>query len=89
MFAYIISYDLRRIRDYSSLWSAIKSYGTWAKITESMWIIVTSQDVVQVRNFLLRYMDEDDRLFVAKYGGGAVWRNIIASNDWLHKNLNQ
>ena len=88
MSSYIISYDLRKIRDYTSLGSAIKSYGTWAKITESMWIIVSNQTTVQIRNFLSRYMDDDDRLFVAKYGGSAAWKNIIASNEWLHKNLN-
>ena len=81
-------YDLRKIRDYSSLYNAIKSYGTWAKITESSWAIVTDQTAIQVRDFLLNSIDGDDRLFVAKYGGAAAWQNVIAKNEWFHQNLN-
>lgn len=88
MASYLITYDLRKNRDYTSLYSAIKSYGTWAKITESSWIVVTEQNAVQVRDFLSNSLDEDDRLFVMKYGGAAAWKNAIAQNDWFHKYLN-
>lgn len=88
MASYIITYDLRKSRDYTALYNAIKSYGTWAKITESSWAIVTEQSAVQVRDFLSHSIDDDDRLFVAKYGGTAAWRNAIAKNDWFHQNLN-
>lgn len=57
MATFIITYDLRKVRDYSSLYNAIKSYGTWARITESSWAIVTNQTAVQVRDFLLKSMD--------------------------------
>ena len=87
MATYIITYDLRNNRDYSSLYSAIKSYGTWARITESSWAIVTEQNTAQVRDFLSSSMDADDRLFVAKYGGAAAWKNVIAKNDWFHQHL--
>lgn len=88
MAAYIITYDLRKNRDYEALYNAIKSYGTWAKITQSSWAIVTSQTSIQIRDFLISHMDEDDRLFVSKYGGTAAWKNVIAKNDWFHQNLN-
>ena len=88
MATYIITYDLRKVRDYTSLYNAIKSYGTWAKITESSWAIVTDQTAIQVRDFLLKFMDGDDRLFVAKYGGAAAWQNVIAKNEWFHQYLN-
>ena len=88
MATYIITYDLRKVRDYSSLYNALKSYGTWAKITESSWAIVTDQTAIQVRDFLLKFMDGDDRLFVVKYGGAAAWQNVIAKNEWFHQHLN-
>lgn len=88
MATYIITYDLRRKRDYSSLYSSIKSYGTWAKITESSWAIVTDQTAIQIRDYLSNFIDNDDRLFVAKYGGTAAWRNVIAKNEWFHQHLN-
>ena len=87
MKCYIISYDLRNERDYESLYDAIQSYGTWAKITESTWAIVTDKSAKNVRDHLLTTMDGDDRLFVVKSGVEAAWQNSICKNEWLKGNL--
>ena len=87
MKCYIISYDLRNLRNYDSLYKAIKSYGTWAKITESTWGVVTSQSAVQIRTFLLNHMDNDDRVFVIKSGSEAAWVRAICEDSWLKNNL--
>ena len=85
---YIILYDLRAPgRNYDGLYNAIKSYGTWGKITESTWAIVTDKDYVSIRNYLLQFIDENDRLMVIRSGQSAAWNNIIASDDWLKENL--
>ena len=84
---YIISYDLRNQRDYQSLYEAIKEYGTWAKITESTWAIVTDESAVEIRNHLLNNIDDDDRLFVVKSGVEAAWRNVRCRDEWLKKRL--
>ena len=87
MNCYIISYDLRKFRNYDALYNAIKSFGTWGKINESMWAIVTYQSSAQIRDYLLRYLDRDDRLFVIKSGGEAAWQNAIADDQWLRQQL--
>lgn len=87
MKCYIITYDLRKFRNYDALYNAIKSYGTWGKITESTWAIVTYQSTAQIRDYLLNYIDNDDRLFVLKSGGEAAWQNVIAENNWLQQHL--
>lgn len=87
MATFIITYDLRKSRDYVSLYSALKSYPQWARITESSWAVVANQSAVQIRDFLRQCMDDDDRLFVCRYGGAAAWKNLIASNEWFHNNL--
>ena len=87
MTCYIISYDLRRDRDYQSLYDAIKSYPKWAHITESTWAVVTSKTAVQIRDHLSRIIDHDDRVFVVKSGTEAAWRNVMCRNEWLRKNL--
>ena len=85
---YIIIYDLRAPgRNYNSLYEAIKSYGTWGKLTESAWAIVTTDDYVQIRNHLMRYIDSDDRIMVIKSGQEAAWNNAKASSDWIKKNI--
>ena len=87
MTCYIISYDLRNTRDYESLYKEIKSYGKWARITESTWAVVTNKSAVQIRDNLSRVVDNDDRIFVVKSGVEAAWRNSRCRNEWLRENL--
>jgi hypothetical protein len=88
MATYIISYDLRKPgQNYEQLYEAIKSYGTWAKINESLWAIVTTSNATQVRDKLLAHIDSNDRLFVIKSGVEAAWKNSICKNEWLKERL--
>lgn len=84
---YLVSYDLLRNRDYEPLYAAIKAYGTWAHIHESVWAVVTSQSAVQVRDTLSQHIDSDDRIFVLKSGVEAAWRGVICKSEWLKANL--
>ena len=88
MNSYIISYDLMAPnKDYSSLISAIKSYGTYAKVLESCWIIKSNDSSSTIRVYLSSYMDSNDRIFIAKLTGEASWQNVLCTNDWLNGNL--
>ncbi len=85
---YIVIYDLRAPgRNYESLYRAIKNYGTWGKISESAWAIVSSKNSVEIRNDLMKYLDRNDRLMIIKSGQDAAWVNAMASKDWLQANL--
>lgn len=66
MTTYIISYDLRKVRDYDALYVAIKNFGTYAKILESLWAVKSSMTAEQVRDNLSAHIDTDDGLFVVK-----------------------
>ena len=55
MASYILSYDLRAPgRNYASLYDAIKVYGKWARINESVWAVVTSSSATQIRDHLIQ-----------------------------------
>lgn len=85
---YIIIYDLRAPRrDYNMLYSAIKSYEHWGKMTESAWAVVSELNSEAIRDHLMKYIDTNDRLMVIKSGQHAAWVNAIAANDWLKQNL--
>jgi len=84
---YIINYDLNKTKDYQSLYDAIKSYGTYARILKSCWAVVTTKSATEVRDHLLKVMDGDDGIFVVKSSGEAAWRNVECSNEWLKNNL--
>ena len=84
----IISYDLCAPgRNYDELYKAIKSYGTWAHITESTWFIKTDETCVQVRNKLMTHMDKNDRIFVAALTGSAAWHNVLCDSASLKRTL--
>lgn len=87
MATHLVSYDLISGKNYDKLHTAIKSYGTWAHIHESLWAVVSSDSAVQVRDHLLRYIDHDDRLFVVRSDGEAAWRGVLCRDAWLKENL--
>ena len=69
------------------LYSAIKSYEHWGKMTESAWAVVSELNSEAIRDHLMKYIDTNDRLMVIKSGQHAAWVNAIAANDWLKQNL--
>ncbi len=84
----IIEYDLRAPgRDYAALYDAIKEYATWARVTESTWFIKTNETCVQVRDKLMKLMDNNDRLFVGELSGTAAWHNTICDSQFLKDTL--
>lgn len=88
MSVYIVTYDLRKSgRNYDELYKAIKSFSNWAKINESVWAIESGNAAVEVRDYLLGYLDSNDSIFVIKSSGVAAWKNTVCSNEWLKKYL--
>jgi len=88
MSAYIVCYDLQVPgKNYQPLYDKIKSYGTWARVTESNWVVVSDMTATQVRDDLLSVMDSNDRLFVVKSGRAAAWTNVRCKNEWLKAQL--
>lgn len=88
MHCFIVMYDLITPgQDYQRLHNAIKTYPRWGRITESTWAVVTDQDASQIRDYLLDYMDNNDRIMVIQSGQTAAWKNAKARNEWLQENL--
>lgn len=85
MTTYIVSYDLVGNKNYNDLYDELKAKKAWAKITESTWGVVSDESAKELRDRLLRVMDEDDRLFIVKSGVEAAWSNSKCKNEWLKK----
>ena len=73
--------------DYEELYQAIKDYGTWAHITESLFAVSTKQSAKEIRENLIHYLPKGSKLFVLKSGVEAAWENVICSNKWLKNKL--
>lgn len=85
--SYIVTFTLISNANYQTLSDAIKTYGTWANITGNTWAIVTNQTSQQVRDYLIKFITQGDRLFVIKSGYESAWFNVICKSDWLKENL--
>ena len=85
---YIIIYDLcSPERDYQSLYTELKRFRHWGKLSESAWAIISEKSATDIRNLLARQLDDNDRLMVILSGQQAAWQNQLASNEWLKANL--
>ncbi len=64
---YIISYDLKFPgRDYTPLYTAIKSNREWQHPLESCWIVYTSETADDIYNSLKPTLDNNDLLFISE-----------------------
>lgn len=62
---YFVTYDLRAPeRNYEDLIRGLESFGKWWHQTGSCWLIVTSKSTVEVRDYLMQFIDSNDKLFV-------------------------
>ncbi len=70
----MISYDLRKPdQNYDALIDAIKSYGTYCKINKSDWLVQTSDKCSDIRDYLKKFIDSNDTLFVAELSDKSGW----------------
>lgn len=90
MNSYIISYELVGVVNHiflQNLHGAIKSYGTWAHITDSCWAIKTAASAIAVRDHLHGFMRHGDRLIVVQTAHIAAWNNTMCDSNWLQENI--
>ena len=84
---YIVNYEINSLERSGRVIEAIRNYGTWGRITENTWAIITTDSAVSIRNNLRQFLINTDRLFVIKSGFEAAWTNSRCTNDWLRGNL--
>lgn len=87
MALYSITYDLVKDRDYPELYKAIISLcnNTYARPTKSQWIVQSTKTPKQIVEFLMKYIDHDDVIFVIQVDATSWWSvnmNKTAVN-WL------
>ena len=87
---YLITYDLISPgQNYSELYEAIKAASNgWWHCLESNWIIKSDKTARQILDFLIAYIDENDKLLVINVSGDWVTFGLSKKcNDWLQENI--
>ncbi|MCT4451993.1 SinR family protein [Lactiplantibacillus plantarum] len=84
---YLISHDLDGSNEhYEELTNAIKSLGGWANLTKSCWCVTSDLSAKDIRNHLVKIVNRNDKLFVAKLSGEAAWHGLTENvRLWLKK----
>ncbi len=86
---YLVSYDLGQPnRNYEALTKKIQSYGTRAKVLESLWLIKTTDTASAVMEHLKGAIDKDDKLVVIEIK--RHWSTLHLPQeviDWMNNNI--
>jgi CRISPR/Cas system-associated endoribonuclease Cas2 len=87
METYLISYDLSDETKYNDLYEYVKSYGTWAHITESFFAVLTIKSATQIRDEIVNIVGDDCKVMVVRSAHEAAWYNTLCKSEWLKQNL--
>ncbi len=85
---YAFTYDLNKTgQDYSSLYSAIKSMGSWCHALQNLWFIDTYKSTSEIRQALRNVMDANDYIFVSRIT--TSWDGYMNKEaiDWLQSRV--
>jgi hypothetical protein len=63
----------------------IKSTGTWARLADNVYLVVSTKTPAEVRDDLVRVLGEGDRLFVGMCPPPSAWRGLgEVAGKWIH-----
>ncbi len=80
---YLFSYDKIKDRNYQPLWNALKEIGAH-KSLYSLWLIESNTTAEKIRNYLMQFMDSNDRWIVAEIeASNTVARGLVGTNKLL------
>lgn len=86
---YLVSYDLRKQRNYAALIKQLRDWGAISPL-ESVWLANLNGTAAAVRDVLKAHIDADDGLMVVELMSGSDWATYKVNEDagtWLKQNV--
>jgi hypothetical protein len=82
MALYWIGYDLDKPgQDYTDLISRLKQLGA-VRVLKSDWLLGHDEtNPKQIRDDLIRFLDDNDRILVTELKNNAAWHDLLANGD--------
>ena len=87
--AYMISYDLRKVRNYDGLIKALREMKCISPL-KSLWFGNLKGPSTAIREILMNQMDGDDGLVIVEMKPGSDWATKSANENavaWLQQNV--
>jgi hypothetical protein len=72
MAMYMISYDLRKVRNYEPLWAQLRAWEC-KRVLESLWLADLRGPAAAIRDILLSHTDGDDGVLVVQLQSDFDW----------------
>ncbi len=90
MSAYLVSYDLKKLgQNYECIRTKLQAYRKSWNMQGSVWIISSDQTAPQIRDDLVKCLDGNDNVFVAKLEVTA-WTGFASQSDaWLKQTIEE
>lgn len=89
MAVFCITFSLQnKFRNYDDFYEGMKSSGTWWHQHDNVWFISSSNSAEHIRDYLLQFIDNKDKLFVFEVG--RKWAAVghkQTEYDWVNKVL--
>jgi hypothetical protein len=84
----LITYDLKKPgQGYADFHKVIKSYGAWARLSESSYTVQTDEEPTTVYNKLASHMDKNDQAYVVNLTRPWMGYGPQEVNEWLDQHL--
>jgi len=81
MALYLVSYDLDKPgQDYPDLIKRLEYLGA-RRILFSEWFLSNDANATAIRDDLLRFMDNNDRILVVELKNHAAWQRLMIDNN--------
>lgn len=86
---YLVSYDLGKpLRDYTGLITHIEAAGDTIRPLKSLWYVKTSMTCIELKKYLVSYIDSDDKLLVVPTAKGYTTKGLSKEHiAWMKSNL--
>lgn len=85
---YIIIYEIADKANEEKAIEYLKKFNGWARITDNSFAVKSKElKATDIRDELLKFKNEADRVFVIKSGVEAAWSNTRGRNQWFKDNL--
>ena len=85
---YIVIFQIANKSKENQIIEFLKTFNGWARITDNSFAVKTKDlKATDIREQLLKFKDENDRLFIVKSGVEAAWSNTRGRNQWFKDNL--
>lgn len=87
MRVYIVSYELRKKKNYTGLHEQLKASEGWWHYLDSTWLIATQEDANQLYNRLAPHLDREDSILIIQAATDMQGWLPKEAWDWIGREL--